>query len=609
MTPAAPALSIQELSIAFASEGGLTPVVKSMSLDVPRGKTMALVGESGSGKTTIAQSILGLLPHNARITDGRIWVESGRGRQDVAALPQHSRAMRDLRGGQVGMVFQEPSAALSPVYTIGNLLVESARTHTALTLQEAREQAVEMLSRVGFDRPVQAMERYPFELSGGLRQRAMIAAAFICKPALLVADEPTSALDVTVQALLLRLIQDLQAQLGMSVLLITHDLGVVATIADEMTVLYRGEVMEQGAVRDLLRDPRHPYLKALLAAGPALTGASAERLTPLRPIAPPSDAFRAQWIPRVNGRPGAPLLRVANVSKAFEGRNTGSGGVLAVNDVSFDVMPGECLAIVGESGCGKSTLCKIVMGALRPAEGSVELAVDGELRPLSSVPEPGLRKRLQYVFQDPFGSLNPRHSIRETMVEPFEIHELGTPGERQAWARELLELVGLDAAMLGRYPNAFSGGQRQRIAIARALALRPDIMVCDEPVSALDVSVQAQILNLLQELKNSLGMSIMFVSHNLAVVRHLADRVAVMCRGRIVEIAPKDALFGDPRHPYTKALIAAAPEPDPDRRLDLEALRGGRASDPEAWDPPFRLLGDAKARYETISAGHTVAVA
>lgn len=604
-----PMLAIEDLSIGFLSGAALVPVVKSVSLQIPRGKTMALVGESGSGKTTIAQAVMGLLPHPARITSGRIWIDGPRGRLDIAALDPHAHAMRALRGGQVGMVFQEPSAALSPVYTIGNLLVESARTHLPLTQQEAREKAVEMLARVGFDRPVQAMERYPFELSGGLRQRAMIAAALICDPSVLVADEPTSALDVTVQALLLDLISGLQEQMGMSVLLITHDLGVVAAAADGLTVIYRGEVMEQGPARDLLKEPEHPYLKALLAAGPSLKGDLPASLTPLRPPPPVAESIRQHWSRGSGIAKGDTLLAVRDVSKRYASRSSKAQTVLAVNAVSFQIAQGECLGLVGESGCGKSTLSKMIVGALDPDEGEINMAADGALHNLRSVPAMERRRRLQYVFQDPFGSLNPRRTIGDAIVEPFEIHGLGGAQERREWAAELLQMVGLKPEMLGRFPNAFSGGQRQRVAIARALALRPDLLICDEPVSALDVSVQAEILNLFVALKDSLGTAYLFVSHDLAVVRHMADRVAVMCAGRIVEIGPKPALFDDPRHPYTRALIASALDTDPDRRLDVSALCKGRASDPSAWEEPFRLFGDAKPRYEVVSDGHLVAIA
>jgi peptide/nickel transport system ATP-binding protein len=603
-------LSIEELSIAYVSGQRTSPVVKSVSLTLPAGRTMALVGESGSGKTTIAQATMGLLPHAARITGGRIlFRREGCETRDVAALRSGAREMRALRGSQIGMAFQEPTAAMSPVYTIGNLLIESITQHLPVTPSEAHESAIAMLERVGFDRPAQAMSLYPFELSGGLRQRAMIAAALICNPAVLVADEPTSALDVTVQALLLNLISELQDQMGMSVLLITHDLGVVATVADEVTVLYRGEVMEQGPAKELLTDPAHPYLRALMAAGPTLNGPTNGRLTPLRPIPAPAEATQAHWTRVRPETDGDIILEISDVTKKFHGRASKSVGTLAVNGVSLKVNRGECLGLVGESGSGKSTLCKLVMGALGTDEGSIKFASDGGLRAIDDIPVSELRQRLQYVFQDPFGSLNPRRSIRQTMVEPFEIHGLGSPAERIVWAQELLEMVGLHGAMLDRYPNAFSGGQRQRIAIARALALKPDLLVCDEPVSALDVSVQAQILNLLQDLKQALGTTYLFVSHNLPVVRHIADRVAVMCRGRIVELAPKDALFSDARHPYTKALIAASPNADPVRKLDLTSLGGGKASDPAMWDPPFRLLGDAKPRYETVSDGHIVAVA
>lgn len=607
--PSDAVLTIENLSVTYGSGRWAVPVVNGVSFAVLKGRTTALVGESGSGKTTIAQTIVGLLPHMATITGGKILLAGNDKSTDIATLKPDSRDMRQLRGSRIGMVFQEPSAALTPVYTIGQMLIETVRAHEPLTIGEARERAIATLAQCGFDRPVLALDKYPFELSGGLRQRAMIAAALICAPALLIADEPTSALDVTVQALLLKSIQDLQETMGMSVLLITHDLGVVATVADEITVLYRGEVMEQGPTRALLKQPQHAYLKALMAAGPSMTGQASEHLTPLKPIPKPSEDFKSRWTRARGARAGEPLLRVSSVSKRFSGRAGASGQTLAVNGVSLDVFQGECLGLVGESGCGKSTLCKIIMGAAQADEGEIELASEQRLRPLHATPEREKRQRLQYVFQDPFGSLNPRRTVEQALVEPFEIHSLGNPQQRRVWAAELLRMVGLSAEMLNRHPNAFSGGQRQRIAIARALALRPDLLVCDEPVSALDVSVQAQVLNMLQDLKKSLEMTMLFVSHNLAVVRHLADRVAVMCRGRIVELAKTESLFADPRHPYTKALMAAAPEADPDRKLDLSALMDGRASDPALWDEPYRLLGDAKARYETVSDGHIVAVA
>jgi peptide/nickel transport system ATP-binding protein len=500
------------------------------------------------------------------------------------------------------------------------LLCESLRAHEQVTRAGALVQAEAMLARVGFDKPAEALHRYPFELSGGLRQRAMIAAALMCKPSLLIADEPTSALDVTVQALLLKLIRDLCDEFGMSVLLITHDLGVVATVADDVVVLYRGEVMERGSMRELLKAPLHPYLKALLRAGPTLTGPQSEMLTPLRPIAAPSEEFRKHWGRELGaGQAGQPLLTLDSIVKrfpvranAFANKQAQQTSTLAVNHISLSIRRGECLGLVGESGCGKTTLCRILMRIVSPDQGTIEFHDSDRVTNILSLNGGGLkrlRQRIQYVFQDPFSSLNPRQTIREILTEPFEIHGLGTSIERTTWASELITLVGLEPGMLDRFPNAFSGGQRQRIAIARALALRPDLLICDEPVSALDVSIQAQILNLLSDLKRSLGLTYLFVSHNLAVVRHIADRVAVMCSGRIVEQAPVETLFSDPRHPYTKALMAAAPEPDPDRKLDLKVLLDGRASDPKAWPPPFQLLQDAVARYEDVGEDHIVAIA
>ncbi|HAJ46841.1 MAG TPA: ABC transporter ATP-binding protein [Alphaproteobacteria bacterium] len=619
---ARPILSIHNLSIGYQFGKSVTPVIKDISLEIPKGRIVALVGESGSGKTTLTQSIIGLLPANAKLSSGRILfhdpVKVSPLPVDIASLRERSETLRALRGGRIGMVFQEPAAALSPVYTIGNLLAESLLAHENASKDEVRARSLDILARVGFGNPEQALSQYPFELSGGLRQRAMIAAALICKPALLIADEPTSALDVTVQALTLKLIADLQREMGLSVLLITHDLGVVATVADEVVVLYRGEIMESGSVIELLKDPQHPYLQALLKAGPSMSGLKEARLTPLRPIAPPSELFKGHWTRKHEAAPGAPLVELKSLVKRFVkssrwGKSADTAtGTLAVNHVSLTVRQGECLGLVGESGSGKSTLCRILMQIMQPDQGETWVFDQGALRDVATLDRAGrqrFRQRVQYVFQDPFGSLNPRHTIRTVLNEPFDIHTIGTRQERQEWAAELLEIVGLNRHMLDRYPNTFSGGQRQRIAIARALALKPDLLVCDEPVSALDVSVQAQILNLLQDLKDTFGLTYLFVSHDLGVIRHMADRVAVMCQGRLVEIAPARALFENPWHPYTKALMAAAPEQDPTRKLDLTALSDGRASDPACWDPPYQLLGDAKPRYEEVTPDHFVAIA
>jgi peptide/nickel transport system ATP-binding protein len=457
-----------------------------------------------------------------------------------------------------------------------------------------------MLRLVGFPNPAQAMRTYPFELSGGLRQRAMIAMALVCHPALLIADEPTTALDVTIQAQILKLISDLQKELGMSVLMITHDLGVVANVADEIVVMYHGQVLESGTLDDIFRNPGHDYLKALLRAVPRFDMGPGERLTPLREITHSTGhllSAKDSWAD-AGGHEDRPLLRVSGLSKSFRLRQGGFMGrgeertILAVDDISFDVPRGKCLGIVGESGSGKTTLGKLIMRALEPDAGTITYDDRGKLLNLSDASPKELlacRQRIQFIFQDPFSALNPRMTVYDIISEPLIIHNIGDEAYRTEMVRELLALVGLDPRFLNRYPHSFSGGQRQRIGIARALALKPDLLLCDEPVSALDVSVQAQILNLLKDLQQELHLTYIFISHNLAVVDYIADIIAVMCAGRMVETAPRELLFKQPVHPYTKALLAAVPEPDPDHRLDLVALMEGRASDPAAWPPPFTI--------------------
>jgi peptide/nickel transport system ATP-binding protein len=483
---------------------------------------------------------------------------------------------------------------------------------------QARELTVEMLRLVGFPDPKRAVDTYPFELSGGLRQRAMIAMALICHPSLLIADEPTTALDVTIQAQILKLLADLQAELGMAVLMITHDLGVVANVAEEVVVMYRGEVMESGEMHAIFEEPRHPYLKALLRAVPRFHMHPGERLVPIREIKSAGgkmlDATSEPWPAGADA--AGPLLSVSHITKRFETRKTGwfsrkpdGGGVLAVDDVSFEIRRGECLGLVGESGCGKTTLSKILMRALAPDTGTILFNDRGSMIDVLDLEGDELikfRRNLQFIFQDPFSSLNPRMTVYDIVAEPLIIHDMGDSEHRRALVKELMNLVGLDVRHLKRYPHSFSGGQRQRTGIARALALRPDLLICDEPVSALDVSIQAQILNLLKDLKDKLGLTYLFISHNLAVVDYIADRIMVMCRGRIVEIAPRAALFRNPVHPYTRALLSAVPDPDPNARLDLALLREGRASDPSAWAPPFTIDGDNHPGMIDLGNGHLV---
>jgi peptide/nickel transport system ATP-binding protein len=589
-------LTIRDLSVEFRTMAGRVQAVNQLSLRVRPGSTVALVGESGSGKSVTAQAILGILPRTAWITGGKILFNDPAGRtRDLAALPRRAKEFNELRGNRIGMVFQEPMTSFSPLHTIGSQVGEALAIHRKVSAEEQRERVIEMLRLVEFPRPAEAVDTYPFELSGGLRQRAMVAMALICRPALLIADEPTTALDVTVQAQILKLIKDLQAELGMAVLLITHDLGVVANMAEEVVVVHHGKVVEAGTLRDVFLAPAHPYLKALLKAVPHFEIKPGERLKPIREIKAPAGGFLA---PRACAT-GGTLIDVRHVSKRFGLRKhvhwlsaAPQATVLALSDVSFTIERGECLGLVGESGCGKTTMSKAIMRAVEMDSGEILFHDAGktvDLLKLDRQQMEPIRRRIQYIFQDPYSSLDPRMTIGGILAEPFAIHGIGTDTTRRAAAVRLLEIVGLSAHHLNRYPHSFSGGQRQRIGIARALALQPDLVICDEPVSALDVSIQAQILNLLKDLQREIGLTYLFISHNLAVINYIADRIAVMCAGRIVEIAPRQALFASPLHPYTQALMAAVPYPDPDRSLNFFAIDLARQTKPKDWPEPFAL--------------------
>ena len=608
-------LTVKDLKVYLNVDAGTVKAVDGVSFRIPAGRTMALVGESGSGKSIVAQSIMGILPRVARIEQGEILLRDPARPDsviDIARLDMAGPQMRSIRGGQVSIIFQEPMTALSPLHTIGNQIGEALALHRAAIGKAERSAAVvEMLRLVGFPDPVKAEHAYPFELSGGLRQRAMIAMALVCRPALLIADEPTTALDVTIQAQILQLIQQLQRDLQMAMMMITHDLGIVANMADEVVVMYHGKVMEAGTLEDVFRDPRHPYLKALMRAVPRFNLAPGERLTPIREIQVSAGHLtRHQEGRPANTDPTAPMLIVRNLTKRFTTRKTTlfgakpAGETLAVNDVSFEVAPGECLGLVGESGCGKTTTAKMILRSGTPDSGEIIFNDRGRPRDVRTLAGPDLfeyRRRVQFVFQDPFGSLNPRMTVYDIVSEPLVIHGIGSDEERFSRVKELIGLVGLDVRHLRRYPHSFSGGQRQRIGIARALALSPDLLICDEPVSALDVSVQAQVLNLLLDLRREMNLTYLFISHNLAVVHYIADRIAVMCAGRIVEVASAEALFANPVHPYTRALLAAVPDPDLDRKLNFNALMEGKASVPAAWPDPFRV--DGAARMEMIDIG------
>ena len=616
-------IRVDDLHLAIDLKGTDLEVIRGASFRIPAGKTVALVGESGSGKSILAQAILGILPTVARISGGNIWFREKKQDQpiDLAALPDNSPERISLRGGKISIIFQEPMTSLSPLHTIGNQIGEALTLHRDVHPKEVQPLVVDVLKLVGFPNPENAFSNYPMELSGGLRQRAMIAMALICHPALLIADEPTTALDVSMQAKILSLLNDLQQKLGMAVLLITHDLGVVANMADEVVVMYHGQIMEAGPVESIFRNPQHPYLKALLNAVPDLDMGYDEKLQSLRDI---DHEIPASMLPDVAERKSHAdeiLLRVENLQKTFVAKkNKGWFGksattLKAVDNVSFEVRRGECFGLVGESGCGKTTTLKLLVRALSADGGSVDWFSEDQKTDLLNLDKrqtAAFRRKIQMVFQDPFSSLSPRSTVLNILKEPMEVHGIGTSAEQATYAAELMRLVGLQPTFLGRYPHSFSGGQRQRIGIARALALRPELLVCDEPVSALDVSVQAQVLNLLKQLQSELGLTYIFISHNLAVVRYIADRIGVMFKGQLVEMAARKELFENPIHPYTKALLEVVPHANLDHPLDFDRINrdmalGDDGTGGRIWPAPFATCTDGSDMdMITISENHQV---
>jgi peptide/nickel transport system ATP-binding protein len=610
-------IEVRDLSIEFDIRGTRLRALDQVSFSIRPGTTLALVGESGSGKSITAQAIMRILPRIASIVSGQILFtapEPGQRPVDLVRLAPDGRKIRRIRGRHISMIFQEPMVSLSPLHTIGDQVSEALFLHHRVSHREGMARTADMLRRVGFPDPQRALRTYPFQLSGGLRQRAMIAMALVCRPSLLIADEPTTALDVTIQAQILALIKELQAELGMAVLIITHDLGVVANVAEEVVVMYEGRVMEKGKVRTIFERPAHPYLRALLKAVPHFDMKPGERLVSVRTVdhqAGPLVETKAPWPAGAD-----PVhLKVRHLVKTFTQRATGllvhreGPAFRAVDDVDLTIRRGQCFGLVGESGCGKTTLSKVVMRALEPDSGEVLYNDRGtaiDVVHASGKELMQFRRRVQYIFQDPFGSLSPRMTVFDILREPLVIHGIGDADYRAEMAKELMRLVGLDPRYLNRYPHSFSGGQRQRIGIARALALSPDLLLCDEPVSALDVSIQAQILNLLKDLQQELGLTYLFISHNLAVVDYVADEIAVMCRGRIVEIAPREVLFHDPTHPYTLGLLAAVPYPDLHRKLDLDAVLEGDARSPSEWRPPYRWTDQSAGELVDLGDGHRV---
>ena len=549
----APLLTIRDLNIDFEVDKVWIPAVRGIDLDLIAGEVLALVGESGSGKSTLAMAIPGLLADNARLTGSILLTGEELAGADEATLTE-------VRGGRVGVVFQEPMTAFNPVYTIGWQIIEAIRMHRDISANDARARAEELLDLVDMPEPAKRMDFYPHQLSGGQRQRAMIAQALACDPALLIADEPTTALDVTVQAEILDLLRDLRTRVDAGILLITHDLGVVADIADRIVVMKDGVVVESGSSATLFSDPQQPYTRLLLASVPHLGRGklTATESSPAPESAPPVPAL---------------FLREATVEFKSGSRNA----FQAVGAVTLEVGASEVVGLVGESGSGKSTLGKAAVGLVRLTSGSVHLAgVDITKLSQRELREP--RKQVGVVFQDPGSSLNPRWPVGQAIAEPLALHTELTAAQRTERVDELLEQVQLSRSLRNRYPHQLSGGQRQRIGIARALALNPALVIADEPTSALDVSVQARVLRLLRELQAAHGFACLFISHNLAVVEELSDRVAVMRSGRLVESGPTETVLNNPTEEYTARLIAAVPVPDPPEQARRRELRLARAA-------------------------------
>lgn len=564
---ASPILEIRDLVTEFATARGPFRAVDGVSLKLYRGRTLCVVGESGSGKSVTARSILQIVDAPGRITQGQINFRAYRGSErvvDLAKLDPKSRTIRDIRGRDIAMIFQEPMSSLSPVHTIGDQVGEVVRLHDKVSKKQAKERVVELLRQVEISNPEAAVDRYPFEFSGGMRQRAMIAMALACNPSILIADEPTTALDVTIQAEVLALIKSLQASNEMSVLFITHDMGVVAEIADEIAVMRHGKVVEQGDAFTLFATPQHPYTQALLKSvreldQPAPRRLEMRRKRPLGDICLVSDKVRKEF----------------PIPGGFLGR--GKSTLVAVDDASIELKAGENLGIVGESGSGKTTLGRCLQRIYSVTDGNIRYRNrQNEMIDLASLPDRELRqpwRDIRMVFQDPFASLNPRMTVGQIIAEPLVTQRRVNAAAIEARVAELLELVGLPSSAGSRYPHAFSGGQRQRISIARAIAPDPKIIIADEATSALDVSIRTQVLDLLLDLQEKLDLSFILISHDISVIRYFCDRIAVMYRGRIVETGLTEDVCSNPVHEYTRALLSAVPIADPTKRGSVTRFR------------------------------------
>lgn len=603
-------LAVENLSVQFSRNQKTVDAVKHLSFTVAQGETLAIVGESGSGKSVTSLSLMRLVEHGGgKITHGNMSLR--RRNQEIVRLDQaNNTLMRSIRGADMAMIFQEPMTSLNPVFTVGEQIAESIRLHQGLTASAAHAAVLRMLDQVRIPDAQSVIGRFPHQLSGGMRQRVMIAMALACKPALLIADEPTTALDVTIQAQILQLIRELQKEMQMGVIFITHDMGVVAEVADRVLVMYRGDKVEEGNTEAVFSTPQHPYTRALLSAVPKL-GSMHGTILPAPFELIQVDARQADTEPvivqaKAPDYSAEPILQVQNLSTRFDIRtgllNRVTKRVHAVEHISFDLWAGETLALVGESGCGKSTTGRSLLKLVNSQAGKI--IFDGhDISDLKGPQLQQLRRNIQFIFQDPYASLDPRLTVGYSIMEPLLIHKVMSRAQAQQRVTELLERVGLPANAAKRYPHEFSGGQRQRICIARALALNPKVVIADESVAALDVSIQAQIVNLMMGLQQELGVSFLFISHDMAVVERVSHRVAVMYLGQIVEIGPRNAIFENPQHPYTKKLMSAVPVADPTRRTMSRQLQV------DEIPSPVRAIGDEPAilTLEDIGNGHFVA--